>query len=383
MRVAHVVRQFAPAVGGLEEAVLKLCVTLRSRNVDAFVVTLDRIARGKAERLPDRDTVEGVPVIRIPFTGSWRYPLAPSVLAHLGNADLVHVHAIDFFFDYLALTRLLHRKPMIASTHGGFFHTGFARRLKQVYFQTVTRTSALAYAKICASSQNDFEVFRPVAGKSLVLAENGVDLGKWADLAPEAPVRRMVAIGRLSSNKQLDKLIPLLSALQTLDPPWHLTIAGRAWDVEPAMLRQRADALQVGGALDILVDPDDRQIGAVIEHASYIVSGSSHEGFGIGVVEGMAAGLIPILNDIPPFRSLVSRSDCGRLIDIADPPGAACSLANLHRAEAGRRGTGRTASMAAASRFGWPRATDVFLDHYGAALGNSHAHGHPAEGFEG
>jgi alpha-1,3-mannosyltransferase len=41
--------------------------------------------------------VAGIPIQRLPWRGSSRYPLAPSVLWHLQSADVVHVHAIDFF----------------------------------------------------------------------------------------------------------------------------------------------------------------------------------------------------------------------------------------------------------------------------------------------
>jgi alpha-1,3-mannosyltransferase len=48
-------------------------------------------------------------------------------LRHLRDADIVHVHAIDFFFDFLGWTKPLHGKKLVVSTHGGFFHTSFIR----------------------------------------------------------------------------------------------------------------------------------------------------------------------------------------------------------------------------------------------------------------
>ena len=82
MRVAHVVRQFAPAVGGLEDAVLSIArQQRRDLGLDAQVITLDRVF-GRPERLPRQDVIDGVPVLRLPWSGSRRYPLAPSVLAH-------------------------------------------------------------------------------------------------------------------------------------------------------------------------------------------------------------------------------------------------------------------------------------------------------------
>src|ERR1700727_2164921 len=95
LKIVHVVRQFSPSVGGLEASVLSLARAQRRRlGIDASVVTLDRVF-GDAGRLGAEDIVEGVPVCRLPWCGSSRYPLAPSVLKHLQSADVVHVHAID------------------------------------------------------------------------------------------------------------------------------------------------------------------------------------------------------------------------------------------------------------------------------------------------
>src|SRR5450631_3086470 len=126
MRITHVVRQFHPAVGGLETVALELASTQVRAGHSVRVVTLDRIFNSPNEtRLSARDSIHGIDVVRIPFFGSTRYPIAPSVIKHLGKADIVHVHGIDFFFDYLAWTKLFHRKQLVASTHGGFFHTGY------------------------------------------------------------------------------------------------------------------------------------------------------------------------------------------------------------------------------------------------------------------
>lgn len=371
MKVVHVVRQFAPSVGGLEEAVLKLGLALRGKGIDVAVVTLDRLAKGPATPLPASDTISGLPVTRIPFSGSARYPIAPKVLGHLSDADVVHVHAIDFFFDFLALTRPMHRKPLIASTHGGFFHTDFAQRLKRVYFQTVTRTSARAYRAICASSRSDLHLFRTVAPRNTVLVENGVDTTKWSDLAPSTPLRSLMAIGRFSSNKQIPKLIAILAALRQLHPDWTLTVAGRPWDVSADELRGFAEAAGVAEAVRILPEPDDDAMANAARVSSYIASASRHEGFGISIVEGMAAGMVPVLNRIPAFESLAAEARHGCLFDSDDPKQAAALIEGVHRNGLDNADISRRSCITAAARYSWDAAAELFLQHYHVALGRA------------
>ena len=118
MLIVHVVRQFAPSVGGLEDVVRELSKRQLEAGFAVRVITLDRGFRPRevsgAVSLKAYETIDGVEVIRIPYWGSQRYPIAPRVLRYIRTADLVHVHGIDFFFDFLALTKPLHRRRLAA-----------------------------------------------------------------------------------------------------------------------------------------------------------------------------------------------------------------------------------------------------------------------------
>ena len=136
MFIVHVVRQFHPGVGGLENVVLELASAQASAGHRVRVVTLDRLFNGASEqKLPAIEVLDGIEIVRIPYFGSSRYPIALSVLRHIKEADLVHVHAIDFFFDYLAWTKPIHGRTLVASTHGGFFHTAYAACSSAIGFQ--------------------------------------------------------------------------------------------------------------------------------------------------------------------------------------------------------------------------------------------------------
>ncbi len=174
IRVVQVVRQYTPSRGGLEDVVANLSRSLCDRGFAVRVVTLDRLFRAPDQILPAHELIDGVEVVRIPWRGSSRYPLAPQVFRHIADADLVHVHGIDFFYDALAWTRPFHRKPLIATTHGGFFHTRNYAALKKLWFGTATRASALAYHAVVCCSQSDHQMFEPIAGHRARLIENGV-----------------------------------------------------------------------------------------------------------------------------------------------------------------------------------------------------------------
>src|SRR5271165_4031728 len=183
VRVVHVVRQFYPGVGGVESYVRSIAQEQLRQGHSVSVVTLDRVTNQPQAALPAYETLDGVAVHRIGFRGSSRYPIAPGVLRHLKSADVVHVHCVDFFCDFLAVTRFLHRKPLVISTHGGFFHTTYAKRLKRLFFTTVTRLSLRGYRRVFACSDNDLGLFQQITDQRLMLIPNGVDTAKFAGAA--------------------------------------------------------------------------------------------------------------------------------------------------------------------------------------------------------
>lgn len=335
------------------------------------VITLDRVYREPNHPLSHHEILDGIPVRRLSYRGSERYPLCPQVLGAIKDADLVHVHGIDFFFDFLALTRLVHGKPLIASTHGGFFHTKFAQGPKRVFFNTVTRTSALAYQRIIATSNNDGAIFSQVVNKrSLRTIENGVDIGKFDNASATTLQPTLIYFGRWSVNKGLLETLNVVAALCSLQPqtPWQLIIAGREYDLKSEAIRKHASALGITDRIVIFSNPSNTDLKALIAKASYFICMSHHEGFGIAPIEGMSAGLIPILSDIPPFRQLIESSGMGQILASNKTPVAqAQQIAGWHTLQASLSGNGaalRASARLAASPYSWTGVAASYVQQY-------------------
>ncbi|MBL8446420.1 MAG: glycosyltransferase family 4 protein [Zoogloeaceae bacterium] len=369
MRVLHVVRQYLPSVGGMEDVVRQIARQQLAIGQRPRILTLDRIFHDRRAPLAAAEEVEGVPVQRLPFAGSRRYPLCPQALGALGDSDVIHVHGVDFFFDYLAVTRGIHRRPLVASTHGGFFHTAFAAPLKRAYFRTVTRRSARAYARIVATSEHDGTMFAPILGDhQLAVIENGVDIAKFHNAAASTLIPTLICFGRWSANKGLAETLDLLRHLRAVDPAWRLILAGRPFDHAAVDLATWAEARGVQDAVRIVADPSESEIAALIGEASYFVSLSRHEGFGLAAIEALSAGLQPVLSDIPPFRRLVELSGQGLLVDRNDLASAAARLVADHRHGAWNATTGgRRAGMAFAQRYDWSQVAQRYFEVYADA----------------
>jgi alpha-1,3-mannosyltransferase len=369
MRVLHVVRQFHPAVGGLEGVVRALSVAQRQAGIEADVLTLDREFRNRRERLPETEVVDGVPVRRIGFVGSTRYPIAPRVLSHLKPYDLVHVHGVDFFCDYLALTAPVHRKPLVLTTHGGFFHTDFARRLKRVYFHTATRTTLKRYKRVFACSTSDAETFRAIAGPRVCHIDNGVDIAKLAGAS--SPVFRpsLVCFGRIAAHKGLARLLDTFEILKTRLPEATLTLIGNDADGTLERLRSKYAGLLQDGSVEIKTGLSDAEVARALGAASFFASASEYEGFGLAVVEALSAGLIPIVSRIPSFENIIATTGVGHVVDFVEPARAADEIASIMTNTAERAGEQRERAMASVARYGWTETERLFREEYEAVLG--------------
>jgi alpha-1,3-mannosyltransferase len=372
MFVVHVVRQFDPSVGGLENGVRDLVSAQLAAGDRVRVVTLNRLFdAATTQNLPASDTLNGIEIVRIPYFGSKRYPIALSVLRHVKNADLVHVHAIDFFFDYLAWTKPLHGRTLVASTHGGFFHTPYAARLKRLWFSIVTRLSIKFYSAVIAVSASDYALFSSVRSKGLAFIENGANVDKFRDASAFDFQKSILSIGRFARNKRFDLLVDFVQTLRQHDPEWKLTIAGRPGDLEAEEISALVEQAGLQAAVDVATSPSDETIKTLMRKSSFVASASEYEGFGMAAVEGMSAGLFPLLSEIPPFRRLVARTGIGMTVDYSRPDvGVRRLLKNLPKI-ASNHPEQREACMRATIGYDWDRVRKEFAALYQAALGRT------------
>ncbi|MFI3155883.1 MAG: WecB/TagA/CpsF family glycosyltransferase [Methylococcaceae bacterium] len=372
LRVLHVVRQFYPAIGGLENFVQCLVLEQLQAGVQAEVLTLDSVFhRQPAIRLAHTEAIGPIQVRRISWWGSYKYPLAPAVLGYLQGYDIIHVHGLDFFADFLALTRFLHRHRLVLSTHGGFFHTQFAGRAKKFFFNTVTRRSLRNYSQVYACSEGDYQRFAPLCAAKLRLIENGVDVKKFADAGARQPTGVFAFIGRFSDNKRLDQLVDAFAALKKHAADYSLLIIGNDWDGNQARLIEQIHQLGLDSTVFIYTGLDNAAIQDQLRDVSFIISASEYEGFGMTLVEGMAAGLLPVASRIPSFEQIVLKSGVGLLVDFQDPVFAAAKIHLYAESCHAHFPALREQAMAAAGRYGWAGTAEKFLAAYHELFGEN------------
>jgi alpha-1,3-mannosyltransferase len=350
MKITHVARQFFPAVGGVENVVFNLAKRQASSGHEVSIVTLDR-AFSDNEKLTPREELSGLRIQRIPFWGSRRYPIAPAVIRHIGGSDIIHIHCVDFFVDFLVLMKWRHRKKIVLHTHGGFFHTKWLIYLKKAYFYLVTRLVLKGCAKVIAVSEGDFKTFSQISSK-VIVAENGVDFEGFSSIQKNVRPGRLIYLGRVDRHKRIDNLIRVIAALRRQGREVSLGVYGPEWNHCLPDLRKLADELKVADFIDWKGKVSDEDIHRALAEAQFFLSASEYEGFGISAVEAMASGTVCVLNDIDSFRKILGE-ERQLLVDFNDTGSSVAAILELMNLTGEQYSTlgGRLKSMA--KLFSW------------------------------
>ena len=101
------------------------------------------------------------------------------------------------------------------------------------------------------------------------------------------PYKYCIAVGRLVSLKQFDKLIEMYSTSNLPNNEIHLVILGEG--EEKVVLKKRIEELQINSLVHLLGFKSD--VVSYIKQAEFLALTSKYEGFSMVVLEALAAGI--------------------------------------------------------------------------------------------
>lgn len=363
--VLHICTDFWPSIGGIENFVLELASASRTLGIAPRVLCLDRV-RHPPGKLSPEDEIKGIPVRRVPFIDLKYYKPAWLPLHELSGSDVLHIHGIGALLDFAVATKLLHRKPIVVSTHGGIFHTNKLASLKRLYFRGLQRHVLSRVEKVVACSRNDYELFSPIVPR-LEMIENGVNVLRFKSSDESSRVaRRMAYVGRLARSKNIDYLIRTFSELVKRGYDLELRIAGPDWEGIRPELEALVSEFSLCSRVTFLGRLSDQELETELASAAYFVLPSGYEGFGISVIEAMAAGCIPVVNDIPSLRSILRDGKYGAVVNFRNESDAADRIGRLIETN---REEFQNAVKVRAGEFSWQSRLPEWLRVYHEALG--------------
>ena len=313
MRVLHVHR--IRGIGGSERHLLTLLPALAERGIEPVLVGLDD---------PAWDPVDfygalRVPAIRIPSPRDVD-PLLLMRLVRSLRADVVHTHLVHADA-YGGVAAKLRGSKLVSTKHNDDpFRVGPFRHVERGLCRLADRVVTIT------DSLRDFTIDRVgvPAGKVETIHYGLDDLPEAWGVNPHdevpADARILLAVSRLTQQKGLDVA---LRALPLLPDDTVLVVLGEG--PERAVLEQLARELGIERRVFLLGRVPD--VAAWLRRATVLVHPARWEGFGLGVLEAMLAGLPVVASRVSSLPELVVDGETGLLVEPDDPSALALGVA--------------------------------------------------------
>jgi alpha-1,3-mannosyltransferase len=347
--------------GGIERYVLGLAVAQARAGSDVTVITLDRdVLHVRPGRLPAEELVDGVRIVRLRGIGAQRFAatIRPDrIVRAVAASDVVHLHDLRFMAGTVAGAAAATRRPLVFHTHGLLYHTPFATRLKHVlmrwYYGPWLRA---AHAWAVASSEPDRDMLLAdvpkLAGRTLTF-ENAIDLTPFAALPREPEPGLVVVTGRVAHHKGIDDLLESLVLVTSVS--WRLDIAGTEDRAERHRLDGLVARLGLVGRVAFRGEYTDTAHLERLSRAAVAAFPSRAEGFGLALLEAMAAGVPVVARDQPAHRDVLGPELVDRLVDFSDHAAGAAELTRALTISADESAGLRDAERERAAIFNLPR----------------------------
>lgn len=364
-RILHLTRRYWPLEGGTERYVGWLAEAQVRRGYEVTVGSLNRdVIDISLARLAATETHDGVRIRRVAGFGGRQWTVVldiPALLSLIAGADVVHLHDLRFAFASTVIGSSIARRPLILHSHGLIFHTRSMEGLKRFavayYFGPILQASN---AIIAASSQSDADLLlslRPQLESQVHVIENAIPIDKYLRIDRHPEPGEILVLGRVADSKRIDLVIHALARVKHEE--WHLTIAGSPETRTVESLRAIARQLGVVDRVAFYTDITESAKHAFLARAQFALFPSQGEGFGLALLEAMAAGVPSLAQDIPAHRSLLSPT---HLTDFRDPARASRRIKAL--LEAHGSGATRQLRPGRARHYDLSRLVDEVEDLY-------------------
>ncbi len=223
----------------------------------------------------------------------------PQLFRRFKEYDVIHVHgATPTISDVMLLfTRMYSSRPVIVYTHHMDLDFGPVKLLNKVYNYMHRQFSAQADAVIAGTLDN-----LPVQNRRSSVIPFGIDLKHFRTRKAKDDQFTVLFTGQFRPYKGIRILLQAMAQVSGV----RLLIAGHG--PEEQIYRDLAAELKLDVEFHIGVNDDQLRKLYQRAHVIMLPSVSRLEAFGLTLIEGMAAGCIPIASNLPGVRDVVGKT---------------------------------------------------------------------------
>lgn len=253
----------------------------------------------------------------------WR--LAQAVRAC--SPDVIHIHGLDFPLH----TRLVCGLgiPVLVQDHASWAHLRPRRR----------RWGLAKVAGVAFTDTRQAEPFTargcfPPGTRLFAIAESSGHFSPGDRLAARAETDMhgdpaVLWVGRLDANKDPLTILDAVAAATPYLPGVQLWCCFHEQPLLAQVEARLARDPDLAGRVHLIGQVPHARVETLFRAADFFMLASHRESAGLALIEAMACGAIPIVSDIPSFRSLTADGRIGALAPVGDAAAFAAALIDL------------------------------------------------------
>lgn len=365
---------FFPRLGGLERRIYHVGRLHAKAGHRVTVVT------GSVEGQPDRETMDGVEVVRLPSRRlpiRWDPPVqrTKGVEAALRELD---PDVVDFHYRWApevtkgVVAACAGRIPWVFTAHNQYGEgKGLLRPLSLLNDRRFYRKTASAHRLVCVSRFLQGELERRGFDPSrLLTVPNGATRPdprgpEWEpdDGRPSPASPYVIAIGRLTPEKGADLCVRALADAVARGADLRLVFLGRG--PRAAGVQRLARRLDVADRFTLAGWVPEATKWRLLDGALAYLHMARFEAYGISIAEAIVAGIPPVVADVGGTADVVG--DAGAMVPPGDFAAAGAVLAELSARPAARQALHRK-GLARAPHVGWQEVADRMEAVYSEAV---------------
>ncbi|MCX6749289.1 MAG: glycosyltransferase family 4 protein [Candidatus Pacearchaeota archaeon] len=319
MKILQISSTFFPVNGGQEKVVYEISKRLVKRGHKVDILTTDMLCTGKVK---EKERKDGVNIIRIKnnfYLGGYGFSEEAKkwLEDNRENYDVAHSHGYNRFLSEFSIWALRNKLPTIFTPHG-FIHTKKNYLFKIIHDLTVGRLIKNA-TQLTALTKLDFENYKKLGVEKEKITEvpNGVDIKKFSKITRKGVskfkkkyglLKTVLFVGRIHESKGIQYLI---EAIKDID--CKLMIIGEDVGYKKE-LEKKIKNLNLEKKVIFTGHLEEKEKITAYKACDIFVLFSEWEGFGITVIEAMAAGKPVIVSNRGSLPFLVKDKKEGFVI---------------------------------------------------------------------
>lgn len=349
MKLLLTTHRYWPALGGTERAAEGLAKALVARGHDVTVATSDEPGSSETEERA------GVHIHRFPLERRGKFRIPPTAYRRFvldegwDGVNLIgqRIWSTDFLYPFM---RRFRAKPLF--TAHGLYQRHMERTpvIDALYYRVVL-PRALRHAVAVADTELEAQELRELGAPDVRLVPLGIDAAELAQLPLgfrtrhglplEEPI--LLYVGGFYPNKRVDRLVRVAADTGAL-----LVVVGKDQDPERGLAHCEALAKETGARVRFLGPIPREDVLSALRECTLFVLASDFEGFGLVLLEAMAAGL-PFVSTPAGVAPDLARHGAGRVV----PPAQLAAEVRALLADTAERAAMATRGRAAVGHYAW------------------------------